>query len=1197
MKEVNWTKEQSLAIKEKGENILVAAAAGSGKTAVLVERIINKIVNDKIDIDKILVVTFTKATASEMKARVLDAIYKKIEEDPFNKHLQRQITLLSKASLCTIDSFCLEVVKNNFFEIGISPNLGIAENTEIQILKQEVLEELFENKYEEEDKEFLSLINMYTSYKGDDELKNVILDIYDFIQSTPFPEKWLKEKVEQFNVKEISFEKTLWGKILFSKAKAELQDIIFRLEEILDCIKYEQDIEKFVVILSEDIRKIKEVYNAKTWDELYIYIKDLRLDRFPVDKRVPEEIKVKIKDVRTKIKKDISNIDENILMYTSKDAIDDISQMHSILLKIEKVVLEFLENFAKAKQERNIMDFSDIEHFALDILANDTSEENHICRKYKEKYEEILIDEYQDSNLVQESILNSISRGNNTFMVGDVKQSIYKFRQARPEIFLEKYEKYKNIEELKEKEDLKIQLFKNFRSRRNVLSMTNIVFDSIMSKDLGDIEYNEKEYLNLGANYPECKDLELELNVIDLKEEESIYKDNIEEDEAEEKIEDAILEAKFVAKRIKELIDDPEYMVCNKDGSLRRITYKDIAILLRSTKTLAPIYEQEISKLNIPVFCDTLSGYINSVEIQVIMSLLKIIDNPTDDISCVTVLRSMIGGFSDNELIKIRIGSTSKSFYESMCEYMSKKDADEALKNKIDIFLNKINSFRNEQEYMNLAEFIWKIYLDTGYYSYVSLMPNGTLRASNLKMLFEKAKQYEKTSFKGLYNFISFIDKLKLSNGDMSGAKLIGENEDVLRIMSIHKSKGLEFPVVFLCGMSKHFNMQDINTSNVLLHQDLGFGPKYINYEEGERYTTLAREAIKIKTREELISEEMRVLYVALTRAKEKLILTGIEKDYNKSIQKKEKVLNSYKELQNIGKINKNIIEKYISYLDWIELVFIKRKQELDGLLKVNIYKKKELLNKLLAKEEKEERDFKKELKNINNKHKEEIKEKLEWEYKYKMDNNIQTKSSVTKIKNMVLDISKEEENIEYMVPEFLKEEKILTPAEKGTLMHLIMQKLDINVDYDEKQIENFISDLEERHVISKKEKEAVDIEKVLNFTKSNIVKEMKKAKEVCKEMPFYMNIPAKELYEEDIEENILVQGVIDLYYTTEEDELVLVDYKTDRLTKEEEFIEKYKEQLKLYKEALERALNKKVDRVYIYSVFLGSEIMLLLNK
>ncbi|MCI8393599.1 MAG: hypothetical protein HFJ23_07645 [Clostridia bacterium] len=581
-------------------------------------------------------------------------------------------------------------------------------------------------------------------------------------------------------------------------------------------------------------------------------------------------------------------------------------------------------------------------------------------------------------------------------------------------------------------------------------------------------------------------------------------------------------------------------------------------------------------------------GYLDSVEIQVMMSLLKIIDNPMDDIALVTVLRSMIGGFSDNELIQIRIGNTQKSFYETMCEYIKYKEADTELKKKIEFFLDKIDGFRKEEEYMPLNEFIWKIYLDTGYYSYVSLMPNGILRASNLKILFEKAKEYEKTSFKGLYNFISFIDKLKLSNGDMSGAKLIGENENVIRIMSIHKSKGLEFPVVFLSGTAKGFNMMDLNQNVVLLHQDLGLGMKYINYDEGESYNTLSREAIKVKSKLELLSEEMRILYVALTRAKEKLILTGTSNDYQKSISQKEELLGLYK--NDNGKISKNIVQKYKSYLDWIELVYL-QKEEMKRIVNLYIHKKNDVLKNVKDREEIEEFDLEEKLSKIKLEHIDELKEKLEWEYGHKILRNALTKSSVTKIKAMK---QEEADNItDYHIPEFISGEKKISSTEKGTLMHLVLQKLDEKIEYDEAMIEKLIKGLCDKNIISEKEAEAIDIKKIYAFTKSTIWDEMKCAKEVHKEKPFYINLPAKDIYEVDIDENVLVQGVIDLYYITESGEIVLVDYKTDRVKEAEELVDKYSEQLRIYKMALEKSLGKKVTYVYIYSVYLEESVEL----
>lgn len=469
-------------------------------------------------------------------------------------------------------------------------------------------------------------------------------------------------------------------------------------------------------------------------------------------------------------------------------------------------------------------------------------------------------------------------------------------------------------------------------------------------------------------------------------------------------------------------------------------------------------------------------------------------------------------------------------------------------------------------------------------------MPNGNLRTQNLKMLFEKAKQYEKTTFKGLYNFISFIDKLKLSSGDMSVAKLIGENENVVRIMSIHKSKGLEFPVVFLSGTAKRFNMQDINKNDILLHGDLGFGPKYVNYEEGESYTTLAREAVKVKSKLELISEEMRVLYVALTRAKEKLIITGVEKDYAKEIAKKEEVLNSYSGTDGENSINKNILQKSLSYLDWIELVYLKRKIELSEILEVNTYKGQEFLKENSNKEKKEDRNIEDKVKNVNEKDLYKIKNKLEWKYEYNELKNVLTKTSVTGIKNMNLDLGENEvEN--YNIPEFMKNDSEITGAEKGSLMHLMFKKLDEKIDYDKEKIIKLAEDLEKRKIINEKQKETIDIGKVLEFTKSNIWAELKTAREIEREKPFYINISVKEIYGEDTDENILVQGIIDLYYITDKGEVILVDYKTDRVKEEKELLVKYKEQLEIYRKALEKALGKKVGRVYIYSSYLGKEI------
>lgn len=827
MSKVNWTKEQQDAIYEKGSNILVAAAAGSGKTAVLVERIINKIIKDRIDIDKLLVVTFTNAAASEMRERVLDAIYKKLEDNPDDDNLQRQITLLNKATICTIDSFCLEIVRHNFYELdNISPNFRIADTAEIELLKQEVIEDIFETKYEEENEDFAKLINTYTSYRDDTPLKELILKIYSYIQSNPFPEKWLNEKIEMFNLKEDlekDFADTPWGEELLKEIDDELIDSLTTLENVSNSLYCEPELEKFWQTIRNDIDMLQTLKNnLETWDKAYEINQNLKFVTWPRQK-VDSEIKDNAKIERDEVKKKLSKVLDKILICDSKQANEDIYDMYKILSKLEKIILEFGKEFLKRKRDKNIVDFNDIEHLALNILLKEENGKiipTEVAKRYQEKFVEIAIDEYQDSNLVQEYILNSVSNGNNVFMVGDVKQSIYKFRQAMPELFLDKYQTYQNKEYRKQEDNLKIQLFKNFRSREKILKFTNIIFQDIMSSILGDIEYNEEEYLNLGADYSEInQDLKTEIDIINLVEEQDSEVEEKQEDEEQERLEDIEVEAKFVANKIKKLIDEKFQVWDRKKNTYRDIEYKDIVVLLRSTSNLAPLYEQEILSQDLPVFSDSSQEYLDSIEIQTTMSLLKIIDNPIQDIPLVTVLRSFIGKFSDDELVQIRLSDKFDDFYT--CMKKASIDVGKELKEKIENFLGKLESWRKEQEYLALDELIWKIYMDTGFYNYVGLMPNGNLRQANLKMLFQKAKKYENANFKGLYNFINFIDKLKLSSGDLGSAKLIGENDNVIRIMSIHKSKGLEFPVVFLSSTGKQFNLMDLN-QNLLLHQDMG---------------------------------------------------------------------------------------------------------------------------------------------------------------------------------------------------------------------------------------------------------------------------------------------------------------------------------------------------------------------------------------
>ncbi len=1167
-----------------------------------------------------------------MRERVLDAIYKKLEEDPENTNLQRQITLLNMASICTIDSFCLEVIKNNFYELdNVSPNFRIADTPEIELLKQEILDDLFEKKYEEDNANFTKLINTYTSYRDDSPLKDLVLKIHNYIGSSPFPKEWLNEKVEMFNLKEkldLDFSVTPWGKELLKELNEELIDDIAVLQDIKESLENDEKLEVFEQIIASDIKQLQTLKdNLGNWDKAYEIAQNINFETWS-RKKVESEIKAEAKIVRDTVKKKFNKKLEKILITNSKQSNQDIFDMYEILKKLENLILEFDDIFTKRKREKNIVDFTDIEHFALELLIkkdeNGNLQKTEVAKKYTDKFEEIAIDEYQDSNLVQEYILTSISRENNIFMVGDVKQSIYRFRQAMPKLFLDKYNEYEKIEISGEEQTnltngRKIQLFKNFRSRDNILDFTNLIFKNIMSKNLGEVEYDENEYLNFGAeDYKNAnQNLKTEIDIIDINQDEQEKSENIDfEEDYEENnknnedledlkhLEEIELEAKYVSKKIKELIESKYQVYDRKEKCFRDIKYKDIAILLRSTKNKANIFEQEILNNGMPVFSDSTQEYLDSIEIQTIMSLLKIIDNPMQDIPLVTVLRSNIGGFTDNDLVEIRLSDKFDNFYE--CMKKAKINVQEKLKNKIEKFLNNLEEWRKEQEYLALDELIWKIYSDTGYYNYVGLMPNGILRQANLRILFERAKKYETASFKGLYNFINFMDKLKINSGDLSSAKIIGENDDVIRIMSIHKSKGLEFPIVFLVNSNKQFNEQDIKKEPVLLHQELGIGAKYIDYNAQIKYDTLTREAVKNIITTENISEEMRILYVALTRAKEKLIITGTVKNLNKKLEDLEKQTEIYH--KNKEKINPVLVKKYKSYLDWILLVYQYEKNNTQNLLELKKIDKENLLktnksniekiNSIKIKEllENKKKSFSKE--QMSN-----LKNTIEYEYENKLATTIPTKSSVTKIKQMkqktlgvdIEDLTDNQEistkEITFDKPKFLKndEEQKITPSEKGTLTHLCMQKLNFKEEYNLEKILNLIQNLKNKEIITEKESKAINPYKILAFTKSDIAKELKEAKEIYKEKPFYINIPVSEIYEQNCKENILVQGIIDLYYIDKDDNLKLLDYKTDYVEpkNEKELVEKYSKQLELYKKALESALNKKVDKVYIYSVYL----------
>lgn len=1246
MSETKWTDEQQQAIDTRKCNLLVAAAAGSGKTAVLVERIIKIITNEEnpVDIDKLLVVTFTSAAAAEMRERIAAAISKALEKNPNSKNLQKQLTLLSRANITTMHSFCLDVIKNYFYTIDLDPSFRIADETEITLMKNEIIEDIFEELYEEDNEYFKGLVEAYSTAKDDEKLKDIILNLYKFSMSGPWPESWLIEKAEEFNIKTLEeLDKTKWVEILKDNIRVEVEGFINMYHKAIELISDTEGLEAYLDTFRGDLECLENVYESLNYglSEIYAALNGVVFTKLKTVRKsavFDENAQGTVKSIRDTVKKKVKSLIEDSFTFTPEESLQGIKDVYPYMKELSRITLDFLDKFNEKKREKNLLDFNDLEHLCLKILI-DRDENNNIipsgvAEHFKEFFDEVLVDEYQDSNNVQETIIDLVSRKNsddpNVFMVGDVKQSIYRFRQAKPELFLDKYSRYPLASGGKER---KIQLYKNFRSRDEVLRGVNFIFKMVMSNVVGELEYTDDEALHLGATFLENHDEDsevggsIELHIIDKSgnEAEEIVEEELQESEEEEEAVDAIsLEAKLVSKRIKKLFeakDGKRFKVFDKETKeYRDVKYKDIVILLRATKNWSEIFLDELGAEGIPVYADTGSGYFESIEIRTIMSLLKIIDNPLQDVPMIAVLKSPIMGFTAEELSEIRLLNKEKYFYEIIKDiYDEKYEVSDTLKAKCNKVISDLEKWRNKTIYTPIDEFIWYLYMDTAYYGYVGAMPNGTLRQANLKILFQRAKQYESTSFKGLFNFITFINKLRKSSGDMGSAKILGENEDVVRIMSIHKSKGLEFPIVFTCGMGKQFNLMDLSNS-ILFHEELGFGPDFVNLNNRNSYSTLAKEAIKKRIRLETLSEEMRILYVAFTRAKEKLIITGATRDLDKSI----------KNWVSAASLDENIILpsevlKGKSYLDWIAMAICKHGQgeelrEQCGASRelivndfsnwdVQMWRKSDILgDKNLEPVDKiEENTLNITATNISVD--KEIKRRLGYKYQYEEGSILPSNVSVSDLKRKDLQYEDEAETLEIfrekeiIKPKFLQEEKGFTAAEKGTLMHYVMLRLDFDRVGSVAEIKKQIEELVLNKSLTEKEAKIIRYTKIFNFFKSDLGKRILKAHEegrmVHRELPFFTEISSldinpelnKEIYQN---EKIRLQGIIDGFFK-EEDGIVLFDYKTDYLEEgnEDEIIERYTVQMKYYKEALEKVTESRVKEVYLYLFALDKEVLL----
>lgn len=938
---VSWTTEQQQVIDLRNRNILVSAAAGSGKTAVLVERIV-KIITDKnhpVDIDHLLIVTFTNAAAAEMRERIGNAIEKALDEQPGNEHLLRQLTLIHNAQITTIDSFCLYVVRNHFHEIDLEPNFRIGDEGELKLLREDVLGRVLEQNYEEPSEAFSDFVEGYASGRTDAALNEMILQLYEFSRSYPWPEKWLDSFVGIYRIENREeLDRAEWLAPLTENICFVLKDCEQLLKQALAVTQQDDGPDMYEKAVRSDLEKYESLSKLTSFCELSVALSDIKYDRLASSRGFegdPDKLEM-VKSLREQAKDVVKKLCKQYFFCSPEMMIEQLERTEPMLEEVVRLTKQFADEFAAAKRRKNLVDFHDVEHFALQILVDEETEKaKKTAEEFRNTFEEIMIDEYQDSNEVQETLLRSISREergeNNIFMVGDVKQSIYRFRLARPELFMKKYDSYS----LEESTTQRIDLHKNFRSREEVLTCTNDIFYKIMARSLGNVEYDAEAALYPGASYPVSADFIPEILLADSNDE------LLEDTELTDK---KTLEAKIVAEEIKHLMKT-QPVTDKAAGTLRAARYSDIVILLRSLSGWADSLVEVLNGNGIPAHTVSSTGYFSTVEVQTVLSMLRLLDNPRQDIPMAAVLRSPMAGLTDEELAVLRLEDGSVPFHEAVLELAEGlyeedgqkeisdseadrkqgRNADEKTENHIEItahrkllkFYKKYKQLRQLVPDTPIHELIEIILRETGYGHYVAAMPAGNRRTANLNMLLEKATAYEKTSYKGLFHFVRYIDELQKYDVDFGEADMVGENEDVVRIMSIHKSKGLEFPIVIVSGMGKNFNKQDTR-SKMVLHPELGIGLDYMDGKKRIKSPTIAKKAIAKQIDLENLGEELRVLYVALTRAKEKLILTGTLKDAPEKLEFFRQQAALYAHSSDTTAIPYLTRESAAGYLDWI---------------------------------------------------------------------------------------------------------------------------------------------------------------------------------------------------------------------------------------------------------------------------------------
>lgn len=1358
-----WSDDQWRAIAESGSDILVAAAAGSGKTAVLVERIIRKISNENagFSVDRLLVATFTKAAASEMRQRIREALERKIEEDgeAGSEHLRRQLALLGRASITTLHSFCLEVIRRYYQLIPIDPGFRILNEHEAEMMRQELLEELLEEKYGEaaedgEDTLFVRLADWFSGERSDDAVHSLIQRLHDFARSHPWPEQWLLDTAAGFTVPDTAaLGHTPWVQSILAEARLTLKGAISQLEQGREMALQPGGPAPYAENLAADLEMAQGLLDAvesQPWAELYDIFMEISFGKLkPCKKDLTDPVlQESVKSIRDQVKKSLLELQKSLFGRPAESFLGELHEAAPLMQELADTVITFGERYQKEKAGRGLVDFSDLEHYCLKILRHPDSLPGQplpsdAAVEYRSQFDEVLLDEYQDTNSVQEEIVRLISRESpgNRFMVGDMKQSIYRFRLAEPGLFLDKYRRFSSglmteqAGDQPEAEDGRensvssgtvIDLARNFRSRREVVHAVNTVFRQIMDSSVAEISYDERAELVYGASFPGAEAagpdtyFKPELLLIDKGSsaqgpaEDPAEGDELplQENEAAES-ETALLEARAMARRISQMTGmtgNEPLMIYDKGLRIMRpVGYSDIVILLRAAQLWTPLIIEELRNEGIPAYGDQNKGYFQATEVEIALSLLQIVDNPRQDIPLAGVLRSPVVNLREEELAKVRLCS-SGTFYDAvvaaagadqtqqgypadmgLAGYVlpgqdggSRHAADETaaaydlftaaepgavrevaaagtggsealaeispkLQKKLKHFLGQLESWREAARQGSLGELIWRIYRESGYLEWVGGLPGGFQRQNNLKALYDRAVQFEnETSSRGLFRFLVFISRLRENGGDLGVAGGSGEEAGGVRIMTIHKSKGLEFPVVFLAGMNKQFNRQDLHTP-FLMHKELGFGPRFVERETRVSYPTLPFLAISRRSRLELLAEEMRVLYVGLTRPRDKMILVGTVRDLARTasgwaaMQNREELL-----------LADHLLARGRSYLDWVGPALIRHPAAAvlrkyagsegpvstvlhgdESTWSITVKSAQELGSGSFkdAGGDSDPAGLRSQMLESLRKGAPvpvpgtpaagEIADRLDWRYPYRAASAIPAKTSVTELKGLLsleqpsydqledrarLGGAGEQsgsgyrENLHLQRPKFM-EQRGLTPAERGTAYHTVMQHIPLEGPVDLPELEATVERLARLAILSRERADAVELEKIAEFCRSELGHRLLHSSWKTREQPFSYTVPAQEAYRGlayldaaaaglaggsggDFTETVLIQGVIDCLFR-EEGRLILLDYKTDYVAPHDGALEalagKYRFQLELYSKALLDILGEPVSEVWLY--------------